>query len=67
MSAPLELHWSGVEVLKARRIAFRRLHMRMNESAPNSLLCQRLGLPTDAQRPQRLIHWARQQPEWGQA
>jgi hypothetical protein len=67
MSAPLEmtLDWAGLDVIQARRIAARKLHLRISHSTPNSLFCRRLELPADRLRPQRLIHWAKQQSDWG--
>jgi hypothetical protein len=67
MSNAVDVYWTGLECLAARRIAFRHLRLRMSHTLPNSQLCQRLGLPADHLRPQRLIHWARQQADRGQA
>lgn len=69
MSTPpeMDLEWSALDVIKARRLAARKLHLRISHSTPNGLLCRRLGLPADHLRPQRLIHWAKQQADWGQA
>ncbi|WP_216821797.1 hypothetical protein, partial [Uliginosibacterium sp. TH139] len=55
MNTTIELEWSGLEIIKARRVAFRKLHLRMSHTTPNSLLCRKLHLPVDRLRPQRLI------------
>ena len=66
MNSPLELHWSGQDLLNARQTAFRHLHLRMDHATPNRYLRERLGLPADALRAQRLIAWAKQKEERGE-
>ena len=53
------LEWSAHELIEAREVAFAYLDQIPSHLIPNSYLCQELGLPSDAYRPQRIIQWAR--------